>query len=272
MRNKKMKFPLMGLGLIILFFISSCLNEPSVELPVNGKPLLLTEFKSDDEITRFEYNSDSSVNKIFFTKDPISNNQNVTYSVKYLANKKVDEINGSNGIKIKLSYGWISYGGNGIVKSEVFASGGISISTEYSYTVTQISSVLKYLKFTNSSILVPTYKFDFTNNSSNNVSQMKFFYYNQVNSKYVEESTVNFQFDDKKNPFASAGDLMLIFWQYANKNNIIRQENKDMSGDLLELIETNYIYNSFGYPTKATMKITEPGMQPTTSQLSYTYK
>jgi len=43
-----------GLGLIILFFISSCSNDPSVELPINGKPLLLTEFKSDDEITSFE--------------------------------------------------------------------------------------------------------------------------------------------------------------------------------------------------------------------------
>ena len=83
---------------------------------------------------------------------------------------------------------------------------------------------------------------------------------------------VDFMLYYNNNPLDTAVDLMLIFWQYANKNNIVRQENKDMSGDLLELIETNYSYNSFGYPTKATMKITEPGMQPTTSQLSYTYK
>jgi hypothetical protein len=265
MKKMKMKLPLMGL--IILFFISSCSNDPSVELPINGKPLLLTEFKSDDEITRFEYNTDSSVSKIFFTEDPISSDQNVTYTVKFLANKKVDELVGSNGTRIKLSYG-----PNGIVKSEVFSGNNYITTSEYNYTNTQISSVVVSLFFTNPNRGVPTYKFDFINNNSNNVSKMKLFFYNQVNNQYVEESVVNFQLDDKKNPFAAAGDLMLIFWQYANKNNIVRQENKDLSGDLLELIETNYTYNSFGYPTKATIKITEPGMQPATSQLVFTYK
>jgi hypothetical protein len=95
---------------------------------------------------------------------------------------------------------------------------------------------------------------------------------NPVNNQYGEESIVNFQFDNKNNPFSSAGDLMVVFWQYANTNNIIKQENRDLSGDLLELIETTYTYNTFGYPTKAAMKITEPGLQPVTSQLIYTYK
>ncbi len=267
MKNKKVKFPLMGLGLIILFFISSCSNDPSVELPVNGRPMLLTEFKSDNEVTRFEYNSDSSLNKLFFNEDPISSDQNVTYTVKYLSNKKVDELIGSNGIKIKLSYG-----SNGISKSEVF-SGTTSISSsDYTYSGNKISSVVVALYTPNSSRWVPTYKFDFLYNSASNINKMNFFYYNTTTGQYIEESKVDFQLDDKKNPFASAGDLMLIFWQYANKNNIVRQEDKDMSGDLLELIETNYTYNSFGYPTKATMKITEPGMQPTISQLVFAYK
>lgn len=263
----KMKFPLMGLGLISLFFLSACSNDPSVELPVNGRPMLLTEFKSDNEVTRFEYNSDSSLSKLFFNEDPISSDQNVTYTVKYLSNKKVDELIGSNGTKIKLSYG-----SNGISKSEVF-SGTTSISTStYTYSGNQISSVVVSLNILNPSGGVPTYKFDFLYNSASNINKMNFFYYNTSTGQFIEDSKVDFQLDDKKNPFAAAGDLMLIFWEYNNRNNIIRQENKDMSGDLLELIETNYIYNSFGYPTKATMKITEPGMQPTTSQLSYTYK
>ena len=261
-----MKFPLMGLGLIILFFISSCANDPSVELPVNRK-LLLTEFKSDNEITRFEYNSDSSLSKLFFNEDPISSDQNVTYTVKYLSNKKLDELIGSNGTKIKLSYG-----ANGISKSEVFSGSTTISSSDYIYSGNKISSVVVSLHTLNSSQGVPTYKFDFLYSSTNNVNKMNFFYYNRVTGQFIEESKVDFQLDDKKNPFAAAGDLMLIFWEYNNRNNITRQENKDMGGDMLELIETNYTYNSLGYPTKATMKITEPGMQPTTTQLSYTYK
>lgn len=272
MRNRKMKFPFMGLGLISLFFLTACSKDPSVELPVNGKHLLLAEFKSDNEITRFEYNADSSVNKLFFTKDPISSDQNVTYTVKYLANKKIDELVGSNGTKIKISYHNIIYGWNGIAKSEVFTGNILFSTSEYTYTDNRVSTAVVSLNFPNSSSRIPTYKFDFTNNSSKNVSKVKLFYYNQINSQYVEESVVDFQFDDKKNPFAVAGDLMMIFWEYANKNNIIRQENRDMGGDLLELIETNYTYNSFGYPTKGTVKVTEPSMQPTTSQLVFTYK
>lgn len=101
---------------------------------------------------------------------------------------------------------------------------------------------------------------------------MNLSFYDQIRSKYVTESTVNFQFDNKKNPFASAGEAMLIFWQYSNKNNIIWQEDKDMNGALVELSETSYAYNEFNYPTKATMKITEPGVPPVTSQLVFTYK
>lgn len=252
-----MKFPLMGL--IILFFLSACSNDPSVELPINGKQLLLAEFKSDDEITRFEYNIDSSLSKLFFTEDPISSDQNVTYSVKYLANKKVDELVGSNGTKIKISYGL-----NGIAKSEVFAGSTFVSTSEYTYSGSLVSSVL--ISFSAPYMPFLIYNYEFIYNNSNNVSKVTMSLHNQP------QSVVNFQFDVKKNPFTAAGDLMLIFWQYANKNNIIRQENRDMTGDLIKLIETNYTYNSFGYPTIATIKITEPGMQPSTSQLVFTYK
>ena len=88
MKNLKFNFAILAVILSFSFFFQSCSNDPSVELPVSGKKMLLSEFKSDNEITRFEYNPDSSLNKIFFTEDPISSNQNVTYTVKYLSNKK----------------------------------------------------------------------------------------------------------------------------------------------------------------------------------------
>ncbi|MBA4257810.1 MAG: hypothetical protein C0446_01505 [Chitinophaga sp.] len=256
------------LGLIIfLFSLTACTKEPSVELIPSNKPLLLSEFKSDNDITRFDYNTDSTLNKLFFTTDPFSQDQNVTYNVKYLSGKRVNELIGSNGTVIK-----ISYNGNRLSKSEIFAGATLVSKSEYIYTADQISSVLMSLFSANSSIGTLKFKFDFILNSNKNVSSSKFFALNPVNNQYVEESIVNFQFDNKNNPFSSAGDLMVVFWQYANTNNIIKQENRDLSGDLLELIETTYTYNTFGYPTKAAMKITEPGLQPVTSQLIYTYK
>ncbi len=266
-----MKFPLMGLGLIALFFISACSNNPSFELPVNGKQLLLTEFKSDNEVTRFEYNSDSSVNKIFFSNDPIAYGLNATYTVKYLTNKRIDEIIGSNGITIKVEYSNTSNGLNFIDKVERFIGNDLSSRTIYAYSNNKITSALFSTIPANLTILAQ-YHFIFTHNSANNISKMNWLTFNSGRNKYVDDSSENFQFDDKRNPFASTGDLMLIFWKYANKNNIIRQENKDMNDISFKLIETNYTYNSLGYPTNATMKITEPGMQPTISKLSYTYK
>ena len=92
------------LGLIIfLFSLTACTKEPSVELIPSNKPLLLSEFKSDNDITRFDYNTDSTLNKLFFTTDPFSQDQNVTYNVKYLSGKRVNELIGSNGTVIKIS-------------------------------------------------------------------------------------------------------------------------------------------------------------------------
>lgn len=272
MKNLKFRFALLGFILLTCFFLPSCSNDPSVELPVSGKKMLLAEFKSDNDVTRFEYNPDSSLNKIFFTEDPISSNQNVTYTVKYLPNKKVDELIGSNNTRIKVTYSNISYGFNGIIKTEIFTGTNLVSETDYSYSNDKIPTALISLISPNPVRGIPTFKYVFTHNSANNIAKMRLFYYNQLSSQFQEESIVNFQFDDKKNPFEAAGDLMLIFWQYSNKNNIILQENKDINGDLLELIESTYTYNGLNYPTKATVRITEPSMAPVTSQLVFTYK
>lgn len=264
---KKNIIYLLGLGAIFSFLFTSCGKEPSVENPQGNKLVQLAEFKSDDEITRFEYNSDSSLSKIIFSEDPVSLDQNITYSVKYLANKKVDELVGSNGTIIKLSYV-----NNILTKSDV-SVGPVKISSSYyNYTGGQLSSTAISMFYANPNIGTPALRFDFVTSSSNNVNKIKLQVFNPTNNQYQEESYVNFQYDDKMNPFASVGDLMLIFWQYANKNNITRQENIDPGGDVLELVETTYTYNAQNYPTKATVKVTEANEQPTISQLSYTYR
>lgn len=127
-----MKSHLLGV-IIFLFSLTACTKEPSVELIPNQKPLLLTEFKSNNDITKFEYNADSSLNKLFFTSDPISQDQNVTYTVKYLSDKRVNELIGSNGTAIK-----ISYNANRLSKSEIFAGNTLISKSEYIYTGSHI--------------------------------------------------------------------------------------------------------------------------------------
>lgn len=63
-----MNIPFLGFILILNLLLVSCVNDRSVELPVTGKTMMLSEFRSDNEITRFEYNQDSSLSKIFFQK------------------------------------------------------------------------------------------------------------------------------------------------------------------------------------------------------------
>lgn len=250
----------------MFFSTLSCFKDPSVELPKKPPTLFLSEFKSDDEVTRFEYNSDSSLKMIFFAEDPVTNDQNVTYTIKYLNNKKVDELVGSNGTRVKLTYNNL-----GISKSEIFDGVDIVSRSKYTYIGDNVSSTtVENFRFV-IGMIPAKWKVDFTNNSLGNTSGMKFYSFNVLNQGFDEELNASFQFDDKINPFASVGDLMLIFWQYANKSNITRQETREPNGVITELIESTYSYNSYGYPTKAIMKITEKGMPPISKHILFTY-
>lgn len=249
--------------LIAAVTFSACKKPVSEPIVPAGK-LLLTEFNDGIDITRLTYNVDSSVKTITLNNDPVSLDDNVTYNVTYSANKTISELNGSNGTNIKASYT------NGkLNKAEMFNGTVKYAETVYTYTGGVLQSSTIYLVDNNDK--QPYFKSEFIINGDGNITRSNVSLYNPLTDKLEATGYVLQQFDSKKNPFVSLGDVMLIFWQAASKNNITKQEYFDATGKPEEVVETTYTYNAQGYPVKATMKETQPGQQPTTATIIYKY-
>jgi len=252
------------LALISSLALSSCKKEKSEEPSSSLKPLLLTEFSDGTDVTRLTYNPDSSVRTITLNNDPISLDDNVTYTVTYSQNKTISELNGSNGTNIKATYT------NGkIEKAEMFNGTIKYAETEYTYAGGVINS--STISLVDNGSKTPYFKTVLTFNAAGNISRSDVSMFNPLTNQLEPTGYVLQQFDTNKNPFTSLGDVLLIFWQDASKNNTIKQSYFDAAGKPQEVVETTYTYNAQGYPVRATMKETEPGQQPTTATITYKY-
>jgi hypothetical protein len=250
---------------ISLVAFSSCKKEKSDEPATPSKPLQLTEFSDGADVTRFAYNADGSLKTVVLSNDPVTFDNNVTYTVKYLTNKKIDELNASNGAKIKMSYtnGFLS-------KAEVFAGTDKISQTDYAYTGTVLKS--STISLVDNNTPLPFFKGEFVFNNAGNITKTNAFIYNPLTNKLEASGYVNKQYDNKINPFIALGDVVLVFWQVAPKNNVTKMEYFDAKGKAEEVVETAYTYNAQGFPVKATMKETQPGQQPTTATVTYKYQ
>lgn len=262
MINKNLFKQTIFAAFISLLSFSACKKSDTTPPP---KPLQLSEFNDGTDATRFDYNADGSLKTILFSKDPITMDNNVTYTVKYLANKKIDELNGSNGSKIKLGYL------NGLLsKAEAF-DGAVKVSqTDYMYTGTVLRSSI--ISIVDNNTAVPFFKGEFVFNNAGNITRTNSFVYNPFTNQLEAGGYVNNQYDTKVNPFASLGDVVLVFWQVAPKNNVTKSEHFNANNTAAEVVETTYTYNAQGYPTRATVRETQPGQQPTTAVMTFSYK
>ncbi len=251
---------------IFAFFISlltftSC-KKSDTPLPVMLK---LSEFRDGTSVTGFDYNADGSLKTIVLSKDPVSMDNNVTYTVKYQADKKIDELTGSNGVKIKLSYA------NGsLLKSEIFDGMTKVSQTDYAYNGAVLKSSV--ISLIDNNTTVPFFKGEFAFNNAGNITRTNSFIYNPITNRHEASGYVNNQYDNKINPFVSLGDIVLVFWQVAPKNNVTKAEYFGANNVAEEIVETTYTYNAQGYPTMATIKETQPGQQPTTATVTFKYK
>jgi len=248
--------------LLTLLVFSSC-TKPVDDVP--EERLQLTEFSDGSDVTRFEYNTDRSLKKIILSNDPVSLDDNVTYTVKHLNQGKIDELTGSNGTKIKLSYtnGFLS-------KAEAF-DGTIKISqTDYAYNGNVLRS--STISMIENNTAVPFFKGEFTFTSTGNISRTNAFMYNPLTNRLEATGYVNKQYDTKINPFATLGDVVKVFWQVAPVNNVTKAEYFNATGQPEEVVQTTYTYNAKGYPVSATMRETEAGQPPVTATLTYKYQ
>lgn len=250
--------------LFVLLF-TACTKETAQEQPRAGS-LQILEYKSGDDITKFEYNADSTVSKVIHKLDPLSGDPDVTYTIKYLANKRIDEMVGSNGFSIKLSYD-----NNILSKSEFFASGVKVVESSFVYSGNQLASFTLADFINGGSVLDPFLKSTFEYNADGNASKTNLFGSSSVSSQLISLGYINSIFDKKINPFAKLSEITLVFWQFASKNNITKQEYFN-NASLEAMVEYSYTYNMQGYPISGTSKITETGQPPVSTTLSYTYR
>ena len=246
-------------------FLSSCKKENSEEPQSPAVPLQLTQFTDGDDVTSFEYNADGSLKTIKLKNDPVSTDDNVTYTVKYTANKKMDELTGSNGVTLKLTYT-----NNLLSRMEAFDGTYKFAETTYEYNGSVMKSSL--ISLVDNNVSVPFFKGEFTFNAAGNMIRSNSFVYNPLTDKLESAGYVINQFDNKVNPFSSVSEVITIFWQVTTKNNITMQQYFDKDGKAEEVVETTYTYNAHGYPTRATIRETQAGQQPVTSTVLYTYK
>jgi hypothetical protein len=243
----------------------SCSKEDSVQVPTQPKPMQLIEFSGGGDMYKFAYNSDASLKTITLGHDPLTGDENVTYTVAYLPNKKVDELTGSNGSRIKLAYA-----NHLLSKAETFLGTEKIAVSDYTYTGETLKGT--EINLIDNNIPYPFFKADFVFNAAGNITRTNAFVYNPFTNAMEAGGYVNKQYDNKANPFASLGDIALIFWQVAPKNNITKEEYFSKDGLAEEVIETTYSYNTQGYPVRATIKENAPGQPPVTATLSYTYR
>ncbi|HEX4957431.1 MAG TPA: hypothetical protein VFV46_04585 [Lacibacter sp.] len=239
-------------------------KKPVSETPLPQEPVLLKEFSDGTDITNITYNPDSTVKTIRLANDPVSLDDNVTYTASYNPGKKLKELNGSNGTKIK-----VTYTGNLLTKAEMFNGTIKYAETIYEYNGTTLKS--STISIVDNAGSMPYFKSEFTFNTAGNVTRSDVLMYDPLLDRLEPTGYVLNQYDTKKNPFIVLGDVNLIFWQVASKNNPVKQEYFDKNGVAEEVVETTYTYGALDYPVRASMKETQPGQQPVISIVTFKY-
>lgn len=251
--------------MLITAALAACQKEGSVEKPPASSSMQLAELRSGSDFIRFDYGTDNKVSKITVSEDPLSGEPDVSFNVTYRSDGKPDQLTGSNNTVIRTTYN------NGLLtRADMFISTQQITKTDYVYAGTALKTITGHLF--DGTDPVPFFKADLTMSGSGNVSKTNVYLFDPFKLDVVPAGHVNQQYDDKPNPLAVLNDFMLIFWQQASKNNVIREDHFDENGQAQEVIEYTYTYNSKGYPAKAAVKETAPGQQPVNSEVVYTYR
>lgn len=251
-----------------IFALASCKKRDEIQNPGQpDDPPMIAEFSTGDSFIRFDYNPDGTVSKVTLDEDPLSARENVSFTVKYGADKKPQELSGSTGTVIRTTYT------NGkLVKVEMTAA-TIKISkTDYIYEGNALKRVEGYVYDDADPDPILFYKSNFTYNAAGNISKADLFAFDLLLLDLVPAGFVNLQYDDNPNPLAPVNDFLLIFWQVASANNITREAHFDEQNRPQEIIERTYTYNSKGYPIKASVRETIPGQQAVVSEEVFRYK
>jgi YD repeat-containing protein len=262
--KNRIRQTLLSTGIALLSF-SSCKKDDVETPPPPAKTPQLAKFTNGAETTQFSYNADGSFKSITLSTDPLTGDDNITYTAQYGANQKMTQLNGTNGAVLRLTYA------NSLLsKMEGFTGTDKFVQTTYEYAGTVLKSSTH--AYADNGAMVPFFKGDYTFTAGGNISRVNTAAINLITNQLEADGHVMLQYDDKVNPFAALGDVYTIFWQAVTKNNLTKQQHYNKNGVPGLLMETTYTYNAQGYPTAAVEKEQLPGEPPVLKNLSYTYQ
>lgn len=224
----------------------------------------LREFKNGEEFIRFNYNAAGEVNQVTVNSDLNTGGIPTVYTVNYDAAKRLSSLE-STGEKIVAVYE-----NNVLSRADFFEADQRIGYTNYQFENGLIKRATLY--FGEDNDYQPYLEFNFTHNAAGNITEMVTLTASGVPGQLVRAGHVTYQYDQKTNPRYQQRDLLAMFWQSANKNNITIEDHFDSDLQPEDRFAYNYQYNDKGLPKSAVVTQGPPGQPPVTTNQSYTYQ
>ena len=265
---------------LVLLSITACKKDkdPHSPIPPSKKQKLVKIQESPDDYTSFDYNTDGTLQKM--TVSNRFDNGLIVYSLtlKYGADKKIDQAVYNNGNTIKFFYE------NGLLTKTALADEkGVLINIQ--------TYIYDYKKRLTTFTVFGPFPLDdgAPGTSYKPVLKTEYTYFN-VNDSLVHEAVVykrnpatkqmdkwtivrSDSYDDKKNPLAELGDFSLALFQEVSKRNVTSGGIYDADYILEEYTENDYTYREDGYPSANVQKSWDSrGTIPTILNIIYTYQ
>ena len=247
-----------------IIFLASCKDDRIPDPVSTGKRL--EKISQQDEYMSFQYNADGTLKQAEVKDDAASGGGITTYQFAYDGQKRMTLVTTSEGEKMIPAYT-----GTKLTSVEVKDNNNQSMArSEYTYQGEQLVAALVKAKI--GPAMIDILKFTFTYNNAGNNIRTTVFFPDMVNGGMVENSHIEFEYDNKQNPLKDVREFLMLVWQVPSNNNIAREVHTDEDNAVEETVEYTYTYNTLNFPQSAAVKRMVPGMPVENMQLQVTYK
>lgn len=214
----------------------------------------------------FQYNADGSLKSLTMDLgilDP------TTFNFTYNAQKKIAEVNTTDGDKVKFVYQ-----AGILVWAENYEEGKKISENNFQYENGRIKSntlLTGYPQGDGSTLYKPTYRSVFHYNGNGTVQKVSNYTLDN-NQLVLENEYVYQQYDNKKNPLTIMAEFsQVMMYQAVSANNPVSEKMYNANGGVDETTENVYTYDAAGYPTTVRSTTTVPGQTPTVRNVKFFY-
>ncbi len=243
--------------------LTSCKKEKTADPPVDSKATL-TKIVNGEDFIQLGYNPDGTLSSI--TTTLLSDGEEaVSYSVRYSQDKKIQELNGDDGMRITPVYD------EGVLIRTHFHKNGVHIAYAAYQVVNGLpKEVTLYGRDEND--FSPALSYGLTYNANGNVRESVLMIPGETPGQMFREGHIAYEFDEKENPLYQHKELMLLFMQAVSRNNVLKEEYFDKNLMIEDRYRYAYTYKTNGLPLKAVIKVGLNDTNTTEKEVMYSYQ